>query len=169
MRIERIHFSNKKLTQLNRFHERGPRGHNKPPGFWYSVQTDDNDHGWLEWCKGNDNFRDISEQVPHRLEVDMDRVLHISNQVQLTEFSEKHSFKSSPGGYFSSIRWEDVMPLWSGIEISPYQWSCRMSEDFFWYYGWDCSSGVIWDMDAIKSITPIDHKDVPTSGGVDGD
>ena len=56
-----------------------------------------------------------------------------------------------PYRYVYQIRWEEVKTLWDGIIISPYNWKCRHSPSTEWYYGWDCASGCIWNVEAIKN------------------
>ena len=52
---------------------------------------------------------------------------------------------------------------YSGLEITPYvyDWPWRITLDFF--HGWDCSSGVIWDPNAITSFGPaVNTSEWPT-------
>ena len=53
------------------------------------------------------------------------------------------------------IDWKKVKSKYQGIIIAPYQWSCRLNLDSNWYYGWDCASGCIWDLDCIKDFKLI--------------
>lgn len=42
--------------------------------------------------------------------------------------------------------------LWSWTN-APYRFDRRFST--IWYYGWDCASGVIWNLDAVADIKPV--------------
>lgn len=52
----------------------------------------------------------------------------------------------------TAFDWIDVASRYSGIEIAPYQWKRRIHPSTFWYYTWDCASGCIWDLSAIKKF-----------------
>ena len=50
-----------------------------------------------------------------------------------------------------------------GIIISPYQWDCRLALESGWYYGWDCSSGCIWDISCIQDFIFLEENlEMPT-------
>ena len=51
------------------------------------------------------------------------------------------------------IDWPRITEEYNGIEINPYQWSLR--HELMWYYGWDVSSGCIWNPESI-----IDFKEI---------
>jgi len=57
------------------------------------------------------------------------------------------------------IDWEAVAKRYTGIEIEPYNWERRnsgpnnnYSMSMLWYYGWDCASGCVWELDALVSF-----------------
>lgn len=50
---------------------------------------------------------------------------------------------------------------YDGIVITPYVWSMRLDRSAFWYYGWDCASGCIWNASAVAELVPLPV--VPTS------
>ncbi len=50
------------------------------------------------------------------------------------------------------LEWDKVKDKYQGIIIAPYQWECRLALETCWYYGWDCASGCIWDLDCIKEF-----------------
>lgn len=52
----------------------------------------------------------------------------------------------------SKPQWEEISSQCDGIMIAPYQWDMRLHTLFFWYYGWDCSSGCIWNLDCIEEF-----------------
>jgi len=53
-----------------------------------------------------------------------------------------------------NINWPAVAEKYDGIIIAPYIWQRRLSDnpDHFWYYGWDCASGCIWNTEVIEEI-----------------
>lgn len=124
----------------------------KPQGFWVSV---DGDTDWAEWCRANDfglgTYRHAVHLAPAA------KVLHISNSWELLDFRDKYQGIKRWGANQQwtdiYIRWEDVAKDYQGIIIAPYQWSCRMDEN--WYYGWDCASGCIWDASAVACVEPL--------------
>lgn len=132
----------------------------KPHGLWVSVGDD-----WERWCRGEE-FR--TETLAHRSQVtlvDHPNVLVIDNSERLLSFTIEHeadppwlnrSTLPRPDmlrGYH--IDWPLVAYAYDGIIIAPYLWSCRLDHRTFWYYGWDCASGCIWDLRCIAEVTPL--------------
>jgi hypothetical protein len=124
----------------------------KPHGLWVS---DEDDYGWSHWCTAEE-FAQDSLAYEHLVELAWDNnVLVISTVPELDKFHEQ--FKASLGDWETGnprwLNWTRVHPLWQGIIITPYLWERRM--DYMWYYGWDCASGCIWDLRAIRTFTPL--------------
>ena len=46
------------------------------------------------------------------------------------------------------IAWGEVAEKHSGIIVAPY--SRSRSKTYLWYYGWNCSSGCVWDTSVIR-------------------
>lgn len=95
--------------------------------------------------------------IPHRVTLAGGAdVLHLSTCAQLDEFTAEFRvgglFQADRGG-LGGIAWTAVADRWDGIIIAPYQWTRRY--DLAWYYGWDCASGCIWNLDAIDEFTPF--------------
>lgn len=149
------HYSEKPFTlDRERQYKAEVRRLDKPMGFWISVQGEDD---WPSWCRAED-FR------THRLEVEYEvaikptaSVLYLSTLGEILEFSDRYH-KDEP--YFTMSRerhygidWETVTSQYDGMIIAPYVWAARM--DVFWYYSWDCASGVIWNLDAIEDLSVI--------------
>jgi hypothetical protein len=87
---------------------------------------------------------------------DNSNILYIETVEQLYTFTKKYPMKTK--GYDADddthqLNWFQVKKEYQGIIISPYQWDCRMAMESCWYYGWDCSSGCIWDLKCIKEFT----------------
>lgn len=116
----------------------------KPAGFWYGIGR-----SWHEW---------VESEMPHWMsefnyEVDLgkSKILVINSIEGLDRFTKKYG----RGEYH--IDWVRVSEMYDGIEISPYQWSRRLS--LMWYYGWDIASGCLWNLEqvAIREIQ-IEHE-----------
>lgn len=124
------------------------RATNKPRGLWYGV-----DHDWRCWCE---------QEMPHWMEGVADLVVNIhadaniltlSNVRDLITFTKEYTVREERPGVVWQINWPTIAEKYDGIEIAPYMWEARMKEGTFWYYAWDCASGCIWNLKAIKSIT----------------
>lgn len=118
----------------------------KPDGLWLS--DDRNEQGWREWCVAN-RFR--TDTLVHRADflIDTRHVILIESAAQFLEFNSK--YKTTKDDYRSSligIDWESVKRDAAGLIITPYRYEFRL--DYVWYYGWDCASGVVWDLSALS-------------------
>lgn len=150
------HYSSEALACLNpcSFLQRVD---SKPSGIWVSVE-DVGDPGdnltWPERCEDADFHPECLRNV-HEIVLSADaNILHLSTTADILLFNK--SFKKPlVKGLFSdlTIDWRRVSEQYQGILIAPYHFNLRMDMDFFWYYSWDCSSGCIWDLDAIASIS----------------
>jgi hypothetical protein len=127
----------------------------KPNGLWVS---DEDNYGWSHWCNSEQwgtqtlNYEHLVELYPDN------NILFISTVEDLDKFHEE--FKTRLGNWagFGDQRdqwldWTRVYNLWQGIIITPYFWERRL--DYMWYYGWDCASGCIWDLRAIRTFRPL--------------
>lgn len=138
----------------------------KPRGFWVSVMGEDD---WKNWCTDNEFWTErlINEQ---KIELsESANILYLNNDGEMLEFQEKYGQIDTsmakfgfdrPSEYYM-IDWGLVAREYDGIIIPNFSW--RMRNDMWWYSGWDCSSGCIWSISAIKSVTraPIVLLDVP--------
>ena len=117
----------------------------KPAGFWVSV---DGEMDWPGWCQ--------SEQwglhrLAHRYIVKLkptSRIIYLDTAEAVREFTHQYQ----RGGTFAAVDWRSACEGRDGIIIAPYQWDCRMDDLTFWYYGWDCASGCIWNSAVIESV-----------------
>jgi len=133
----------------------------KPNGLWVS---DEDDFGWRAWTTGEDWGTD-SLVYEHLVELWTDaNVLLIRNVEELDKFH--NAFKARLGPWEHGpprwLDWTKVYPRWQGIIITPYLWERRM--DYMWYYGWDCASGCIWDLSAIRTFD-VQLKQLTWKGG----
>lgn len=126
----------------------------KPKGFWVSV--DGNGDGWKDWCEAEAWNMESFEMVYDVTLCPNANILLISNPLELDNFTEKFSKEQSQ--YIIGIDWAAVSELYQGVIIAPYIYSRRLERNSFWYYGWDCASGCIWDVDAIDRIKEINHE-----------
>ncbi len=130
----------------------------KPEGLWYGVDRD-----WERWCEAEK--MDWIGRYEYQLQIDESKILVLSSAKELFQFTKEfgveppYSYGSDPAQFkYLWIDWPAVAKKWHGIEIAPYIWECR--HKLMWYYGWDCASGCIWDVKAIKSsveITRTEH------------
>jgi len=111
----------------------------KPKGAWWSVGA-----SWMNWCEGES--WNVGGRV-FEVDVDVFNVLRIRSDDELHAFHAE--FSASPKWYdFDAsewnIDWRQVAERYTGVEIAPYLWRCRLNGPARWYYGWDCASGVTW-------------------------
>jgi hypothetical protein len=164
-KIKLIHYSGLHLDKLEPFtyDQKEKIYHAKPLGVWVSVEGDSSEDNisWKEWCI-SENFQ--LEHFKHSYEVilkDDANVLHLKTSDEIFEFTKKYPLPLEKGWYSwrskdtYQIDWVKVAEKYQGIIIAPYQWDCRLSIDCSWYYGWDCASGCIWDLDCIKEFKEV--------------
>jgi hypothetical protein len=158
--MQLVHYSSAPVTEIRSTDPADGRNVlGKPYGFWFSV--DGNGDGWHDWCL-DERFRLDSLTHVHDVELaDGAEVLRLSSGGEIDHFNEAYrgalpSYLAGAGLAWSDrlrgIDWKRVGSRYRGIIISPYIWDRRLSGPF-WYYGWDCASGCIWDATAIRSIT----------------
>ena len=144
--MDLVHYSAIPL-KFNRRRKYEASGSYKPNGFWVSVRGDDD---WEWWCRSED-FHIDSLQCTHTVVLRPDaNILFISTQCGMEDF--QHRYAVNIRSLFA-IAWEQVRKKYDGLIISPYRWSYRLNPDFMWYYGWDCASGCIWNLDAVESVS----------------
>jgi hypothetical protein len=165
--MELIHYSAEPLGPLysNTSQSEPDNYFQKPNGLWVSVEGVD---GWREWCE-SEGFERARLTVANIIELKPDaNLLHLTSAQELDEFTNDYGIlgtlaKSHPGLFTSpTIDWDRVAQKYQGIIIAPYQWSRRFAENTSWYYGWDCASGCIWNVDAIQNISssPVELKEI---------
>lgn len=159
-----IHYSEKPL-EIEVREESEVNRNGKPKGLWVSV-----DEEWKEWCEG-ESFG--LERLACQTEVILHpeaNILRLSTIEEVGDFTKKYLNAKSPMLKFNkeyiydqaqwdlwAIDWEKVMSEYQGIILAPYMWECRFS--LMWYGTWDCASGCIWDVKAIKELVPMEMKD----------
>lgn len=141
MKMERTHVAKTSapilLREVAADDKSEKRGCYKPAGFWYEVDGD-----WRRWCEGESFGRGYHL---HEVFLNDCEVLFIDSLEKLDRFHEEYHVAEPRGSYVTlEMDWARVAQCYDGIEIAPYQWERRLANDFMWYYGWDCASGVIW-------------------------
>lgn len=116
----------------------------KPTGLWYGMGS-----SWLDWC-GSEMPSWLGGYL-FKVDIKTDRILQLTTPDAILAFTDEYGRTRwrDWGGNVDSIDWPAVAEKYCGIEIAPYQWSLRMLNKTFWYYGWDVASGVVWDPDAV--------------------
>lgn len=134
----------------------GETNYYKPDGLWVSV--DGNGDGWKDWIEREGlslNFQDRLKYA-HKVIIQADaNILCISSLSEMLDFNETYKYYYQYRGVtylFRTIHWDKVAAAYQGVIIAPYCYECRAYPDLFWYYGWDCASGAIWDVSAIEKI-----------------
>jgi hypothetical protein len=128
----------------------------KPYGLWYEVEGADD---WQWFCRDAFFRNGLEDCYKYEIKIgDECNILKISNIPALAAFTAVWGFEPEwvrdwrlkskrlfPGvGVKYSIDWEGVQKAYDGIEIAPYQWSRRLNDNYWWYYGWDVASGCLW-------------------------
>ena len=125
----------------------------KPVGFWFSVPGEDD---WPSWCRKED-FRIDALRWRHTYQLDVEDVLVLDSYQKMLEFNAtwgtEYRIDKLPTYRQAGIKWKSLAESGlKGVVIPHYFWSCRLDPHFWWYYGWDCSSGVFWDMSCLTWI-----------------
>lgn len=157
--LELFHYSTKPLKILKSTKQpEVSRLRGKPLGLWVSVASE---YDWVWWCVA-ENFSTERLKIETRVVLNADaKILFLETPEALDEITLSHgiSYKSVIPTWPSSLDRDTpdldwprlVSEGYQGIVISPYQWSRRLDGiSSRWYYGWDCSSGCIWDKRAIR-------------------
>lgn len=156
---ELLHFSRLPVAAINDAGQSTEPTY-KPDGFWVSVGT-----SWLEWCHAESFGLERAAVVTRVVLAPDANVLRLDGARALDEFTKQFGMRptwqtSAPLGLRDHcIDWSAVAAAYDGIVIAPYCYQRRF--DLMWYYGWDCASGVIWNLSAIAGvdvlIEEIDH------------
>jgi hypothetical protein len=153
-----IHYSNAPV-KLGDLIARAQEEHGdmKPRGLW--VSDEDAECDWKWWCV-QEGFR--LDMLTHVHEVTLGNaanVLVLKTASEVRAFGREFTMRHGPfaggsllGYHTMHLDWAQVIQRWHGLIITPYQWDCRLENDTFWYYSWDCASGCLWDTQAIGSI-----------------
>jgi len=122
----------------------------KPRGLWVSV-----DDAWKSWCEDNEfNLADLA--YPHVVTLAPDaNVLCLKSAEDIDDFTRLYAYSRHGMGSCLYAHWDLVAAKYQGMIIAPHIWERRLCPATFWYYGWDCASGCIWDAAAVERIEPM--------------
>lgn len=146
------HYASEAL-ELDRARQYGQAsGDYKPNGFWVSVLGE---RDWPSWCM-DEGFALDSLGAEHEVVLSESANIRLIESVDgLDEFFEAYRTALYPGDERrGAINWAMVAEDYDGILITPYQYGRRLNA--MWYYGWDCASGCIWNLDAIESVRVLE-------------
>jgi hypothetical protein len=130
----------------------------KPNGLWVSVEDDqfpENNLNWKEWCNDAEYCIENLQSEHEVILKPSANILYLKSAYDIFEFSKEFKKPSRLEDYESDtyhIWWFKVAEKYPGIIIAPFQRYCAIDIRCAWYYGWDCSSGCIWDLNAIESF-----------------
>lgn len=132
----------------------GPtRRYDKPDGLWVSVKGDDD---WQQWTQREEFSADSTvDENEHTVTLaDTAQLLTVGTVAHIDAFTAEYGLPGLaydiPDGW--RIDWPRLAREYDGIIIAPYQWRRRNNLSTFWYAGWDCASGCIWNLDAIAAV-----------------
>ena len=124
----------------------------KPNGLWVSVQGKDD---WKNWCE-SEEFRVENLAVSYEVKLKKNaNICYLKSKEELFDFTKKYPSKTrvfDPDSDTYQLNWSEISEHYQGIIIPKYLWECRLALESSWYYGWDCASGCIWDLECIKEF-----------------
>lgn len=150
--MELSHYHSKPF-ELDREFTYTQRVGTKPSGLWVSV---DGEFDWPTWCKAED-FDTTGNTVRHKVVLKPDANIWILSEPEHLLRVPTLGLDGTTLKFHFHVPWPRIAEDFQGIIISPYQWSMRLRDDTFWYYGWDCASGCIWDLSAIEKMEVMDE------------
>lgn len=153
-----IHYTNEKFSLDFRKYEQSELSWQaKPNGLWFSVEGP---YDWKWWCEG-ENFDIENLTVSYEIKLKKNaKILYLETEAEIFDMTNQYPFLKSQWNNVEGRRlcatyeldWNKVKQSYQGIIIPQYHWECRMSQKSCWYYGWDCSSGCVWDLDCIEEF-----------------
>lgn len=152
MKLE--HYTRKPLDKLRNRDVTERAGHLKPAGLWVSV-VGEND--WPHWCRVEE-FGNIDKCLRYEIELKEDaNILMLCDETDIDAFTLDFECEAYPGIPIrhKAIDWTAVAKIYAGIIIAPYIYTRRLTDHTYWYYGWDCASGCIWDVSCIESVQVV--------------
>ena len=127
----------------------------KPNGLWYECQ-DGSATNWEDFCK-YEMSSGYKYDSTYDIILNDYEILFIPDTAYFEKFFKMYSVNhpadpDGSKGFDKMIDWPKVAEHYAGIEICPYRSEKRNDDDSFWYYGWDVSSGCVWDPRGIKEL-----------------
>jgi hypothetical protein len=155
-----IHYSSELIESLEpRYYDQNLRKWQaKPNGLWLSVEDENVGYNWKEWCE-SEKFRLECLEFSYEIKLKENaNVIHLKTSEDIFKFTKEHPLKTRDWDAewdTYQLDWNKIREKYQGIIISPYQWKCRLALESSWYYGWDCTSGCIWDLNCIEEFRKI--------------
>lgn len=153
-----IHYTNEKFDlKPNSYDQSELSWQAKPNGLWVSVEGEND---WKWWCE-SEGFQVENLAIEYEVTLKKDaKILYLLTPEQIGDLAKQYPYLrtqwNDPVGRevcrTYEIDWNKVKEKYQGIIIPHYIWSCRLAQECCWYYGWDCSSGCIWDLDCIEEF-----------------
>ena len=145
--MELAHYSKKKFN-LEIITDYPQRNAMKPNGFWLSIENKEKEfYDWYDWCKSEEfHLTGLKHRYSIKIK-DNAKVLELVTNEDVVEFHREYAVSDY------RVEWDRVTKLYQVIFIYPYKWDLRLDEEVSWYYTWDASSGCVWDLSVISSIT----------------
>jgi len=148
--MKRIHYSDAETLCLEKKYLQGIYKL-KPCGLWYSINNE-----WLKWCKSE--MPSWITKFKFELNINTSNILIISNISELQSFCSEYKYKLNPFKSLDYIEWARVSKNYDGIEIRNYdnlKYDRNLDYKNVWVYGWDISSGCIWNLQALKNYNKL--------------
>lgn len=131
----------------------------KPVGLWFSTNKDD---GWRSWCKSQDFRQDcFNYKTTIKFKPDA-KILQLTNKQAVKKFWQKYGKPTGTGGYAwekNALDWSQITKKYDAIYMPEYYNELR--KQYYWYDAWDCSSGCVWNADAIDRIETVPVEKYP--------
>jgi hypothetical protein len=118
----------------------------KPIGLWYAIGTE-----WIDWVRNE--MPDFEEKNVFKIDINERKIRLIKTYNEIKEFDLEYGVDINNMYNMREIDWKRVANDYGGIEIF---YVPKARHSFSWYYGWDISSGCIWDNGVITNITKIE-------------
>lgn len=160
-----IHYTNEKFSLEPRKYDQSELDWQaKPNGLWITVEGP---YDWKWWCEEEEyNLERLIVSYEIKLKEDA-KILYLITEREILNMSIRFPYIKpqwdNPEGQLIcrtyEIDWKKVKEKYQGIIIPQYFWDCRLSEKSCWYYGWDCASGCIWDLECIEEFKLINNKE----------
>lgn len=134
--------------------------HSHPNGLWFNVDGKEEED--LRVSFKNSKFYHRRTIRPF-YEITLNKnsnILYLNTKEDIFELIKKYPYHryihaDSFGRkilYSYEVDWFKIKKEYQGVIIPNYHWECVLSKDSIWYYGWDCKSGCIWDLNCIEQF-----------------
>ena len=152
-----IHYSHEIITHLipQCYLQNFDEPSMKPDGFWVSCEIGipNEPFTWKAFCEDNEN---LSEGIRYAHEVKLHEhanLLYVDTPEKVIDLARAYRVQLYPGMHANmALGWKPIVSQYQGIVMAPYFYELRFNIETSWYYGWDCASACVWDLDAIESI-----------------